>query len=72
LLELLTRLMLELRNDSFNAQVDHNDRVFQTMEPDRPEISQFACGILQFRQDDKQSDWNYTNSMLSKLQPLTT
>jgi hypothetical protein len=52
--------------------VDHNDRVFQTMEPDRPEISQFACGILQFRQDDKQSDWNYTNSMLSKLQPLTT
>ncbi|KAK4244292.1 hypothetical protein C7999DRAFT_44010 [Corynascus novoguineensis] len=63
LLELLTRLALELRNHSFNGQVpDLNDRVFRAMEPDRPEISQIVCGILQFRQDDKQSDWNYTNS----------
>lgn len=68
LLELLTRLALELRSDSFNGQVDLNDRVFRTMEPERPEISQFVCGILQFRQDDKQSDWNYTNSMLRKPQ----
>ncbi|KAK4100943.1 hypothetical protein N658DRAFT_559135 [Parathielavia hyrcaniae] len=62
-LELLTRLALELRNYSFNGQVpDLNDRVLRAMGPDRPEISQIVCGVLQFRQDDKQSDWNYTNS----------
>ncbi|KAH6626209.1 hypothetical protein B0J18DRAFT_443769 [Chaetomium sp. MPI-SDFR-AT-0129] len=63
LLELLTRLVRELRNSSFSGQeVDLNDRVFRAMTPNRPEIPQFVCGILQFRQDDKQSDWNYTNS----------
>lgn len=72
LLELLTRLALERTNYSFDGQVDFKDRVFRTMLPDRPEISQFVCGILQFRQDDKQSDWNYTNSMSRKLQPLDT
>jgi hypothetical protein len=40
------------------------------MEPEQPEIFQIVCGILQFRQDDKRSDWNYTNSTLRKLQPL--
>ncbi|KAK0714452.1 hypothetical protein B0T21DRAFT_375908 [Apiosordaria backusii] len=62
LLELLTHLVLELRSHSFNGQVDFNDRVIRAMVPDRPEISQFVCGILQFRQDDRQADWNYTNS----------
>ena len=69
LLELLTRLALELKNYSFNGQVDLNDRVFRTMESEQPEISQFVSGILQFRNHDNQSDWNYTNSMLlRKLQ----
>lgn len=63
LLELLTRLVMELRNYSFSGQVDLNDRIFRALKPDEPELSEFVCGILQFRQDDKQSDWNYTSSM---------
>ncbi len=71
LLELLIRLVFELRNHSFSGQeVDLNDGDFRTMTQNWPEISQFIRGILQFRQDDKQSDWNYTNSMLRKPQPL--
>ncbi len=70
LLELLTRIALELRNYSFNCQADLDDRVFRALKPDQPEIYQFFCGILRFRQDDRQSDWNYTNSMRYKPQPL--
>jgi hypothetical protein len=65
LLKLLTRMALELKNSSFQGRVDPKDRVFRTLDPDRPEISQLIRGILQFRRDDKQPDWNYTNSMLA-------
>ncbi|KAL2130331.1 hypothetical protein VTI74DRAFT_6582 [Chaetomium olivicolor] len=65
LLLLLTRLTLELRNDRFEGSVHLKDRVFRNIDPSQPEISEVICGILQFREDDRHVDWNYTNSKLA-------
>jgi hypothetical protein len=61
LLELLTRLALELRNYGFKEQINHKEGIFQSLESNWPEISNIICGVLAFRQDDRQTDWNYTN-----------
>ena len=62
LLALLTRLATELKNYSFEGLVELKDPAFRSIESDWPEISQIICGVLQFRRDNRQTDWNYTNS----------
>lgn len=75
LLELLTRLALELRNYGFKGQIDRKERIFQSLESDWPEIFNIICGVRAFRQDDRQTDWNYTNGRFSVApspQPATS
>ncbi|KAL1857635.1 hypothetical protein Daus18300_010275 [Diaporthe australafricana] len=62
LLELLTRLALELRNYGFKGQISRKEGIFQSLESNWPEISNMICGVLAFRRDDRQTDWNYTNA----------
>lgn len=59
--ELLFRLALELKNYLFESKVSLKDAILRQMEPDWPEIVHIVCGIMQFRQDDDQADWNYMN-----------
>ncbi|SPO07346.1 uncharacterized protein DNG_10040 [Cephalotrichum gorgonifer] len=61
LLALLFRLSLELRNYSFKNQVNLKDPAFEGIGSEHLEISQIVCGVLQFRQDERQTDWNFHN-----------
>lgn len=63
LLVLLTRLTFELRNDRFTGDVDPQDRVLRHIDPSLPEISETVCGVMKFREDEEQDDWNYQNGM---------
>jgi hypothetical protein len=67
LLALLTRLALELTNYRFKYQIGLKDEAFRAIESDWPEISQIIRGVLQFRQDERQTDWNYTNGLFAQL-----
>ena len=62
-LELLTRVALELRNYHFQGQISLKDSHFQSLESEWPEIYQMICGVLEFQRDDRHTDWNVTNSM---------
>lgn len=75
LLELLTRLALEVRNYGFKGQIDGKEGIFQCLKSNWPEVFDIICGVLAFRQDDRQSDWNYTNGrfrVASSPQPTTS
>jgi len=75
LLVLLTRLALELRNYGFKGRIDHKVGVFQSLKSDWPEICNIIGGSLAFRQDERQADWNYTNSRFRaapSLRPATS
>ena len=67
LLELLIRFTLERRNYRFEGKVETKDTAFPDIAPEWPELSQFVCGVLQFRRDDRQMDWNYSNSKFSSV-----
>jgi hypothetical protein len=67
LLVQLKLLQLELRNYSFEGQIDLKDVGFQSIQSKWPEISQFINGVLQFRQRKGQVDSNYTNGALIAL-----
>lgn len=64
LLEMLARLATELDNPRFDSSVDFQDRVFRKIQLDHPSISRAMRGVLQFRKDDQQVDWNFSNSKL--------
>lgn len=69
LLELLLRLALERRNHNFHGEIEVKDLIFRDIAPEWPELSQYICGVLQFRRDDKQADWEYSNCKLSGARP---
>ena len=64
LLEMLARFATELDNPRFDSSVDFQDRVFRNIQQDHPAISRAMRGVLQFRKDDQQVDWNFSNSKL--------
>lgn len=63
LLELLLQMTEVLQNNSFKNHIEYRDVTFQGIQSRLPEVSQVICGILQFRQDKEQADWNYTNGL---------
>lgn len=72
LLELLTRLALELRNYNSKNQVIVKDPIFEGVTGELLEISQIVCGALQFRQDERQTGWNYSNGVFMPVLLLNT
>ena len=69
LLNLLTQLAAELRNQNFIGQKDLKDVAIQSIST-WPEISQIIGGVLQFRLDDRHTDWNFTNGVFILSQPI--
>lgn len=59
--ELLCRLALELRNYRFEGSISLKDVILQEIESTWPEIMYIVSGVMQFRQDDNQNDWNFDN-----------
>ncbi|KAI3319186.1 hypothetical protein HD806DRAFT_295960 [Xylariaceae sp. AK1471] len=58
---LLLWLALKLKNDRFEKQTNVQEVAFQDFELGCPQISQIIDGVLQFRRDEMQIEWNYTN-----------
>ncbi|KAF3760334.1 hypothetical protein M406DRAFT_269589 [Cryphonectria parasitica EP155] len=59
--ELLCRLVVDLSNSDFEGEVDLEDTILGDIESGWPDIVHMVCGVSQFRQDDSQADWDYTN-----------
>ncbi|KAI0541608.1 hypothetical protein GGR58DRAFT_497799 [Xylaria digitata] len=59
---LLTRLILKLKNVEFEGKIDSLDVTYQIPHFRNSNVSNMMGGILQFRQDERHTDWTYDNS----------
>ncbi|KAH8668654.1 hypothetical protein BX600DRAFT_538673 [Xylariales sp. PMI_506] len=61
LVELLTRLALELNNYQYRAVTDYTKSAFKAIEEEWPEICHVLHGTVQFLCDETKFTWNYKN-----------
>lgn len=57
--QLLLEAALELRNYNFTETVKTENILPSALNS--PEISHIICGIAEFRQNEKQTEWSYSN-----------